>query len=94
VPVTVSVIDPMDQPDLFSRPRAAPDPRPPNPEFVRKHLRRVLNKVREAERMPWNEPDTEHWIEVFPQLARALPAEEATAITGEFAAEIERLRAA
>jgi hypothetical protein len=82
----------MSQLDLFAVERSAPAPRPANPAFVRKHLNRLLNIARAAERMPWNAADADSWAERFPRLAQSLPAEEGEALREAFAAELARLR--
>lgn len=85
----------MSQLSLFrpERPEASPR-RPPDPNYIRKSLNRLLRLVRDAQIMPWSEGEAESWEKLFPELAAWLPAEEATAMTGEFAAQLARLRGA
>jgi len=82
----------MSQLNLFQSPRAEPTPRPVNPDFVRKHLHRLLNLARAAERLPWNPAEAQSWAELFPQLTQSLPPEEGAMLREAFAAELERLR--
>jgi hypothetical protein len=82
----------MSQLNLFKPERAVPEPRPSNPAFVRKHLNRVLNLARAAERMPWNPSEAENWAELFPRLTQSLPPDEGQALREAFAAELARLR--
>lgn len=83
----------MSQLSLFDPPKLAPERRPPNLDFVRKHLRAVLKLVRNAERMPWGAADAAHWEKFFPELTALLPQEEWSQLDAEFAREIERLKA-
>jgi hypothetical protein len=82
----------MSQLPLF---RAEPDnlaQRRSDPPYIRKTLHRLLRLAREAQIMPWSEGETESWEKLFPELAAALPAEEAAELTAEFSIELERLR--
>ena len=79
--------------NLFDTPRQAPEPPPPDPDFARKHLARLLRLVRRAERMPWCVAETRSWEALFPQLAACLPEDERRALCDAFAAELARLRA-
>lgn len=82
----------MSQLSLFETSRAEYAPPPVNPDFVRKHLRRILNLAREAERLPWSPAEAESWAELFPKLTEALPSAEGEAMREAFAAELKRLR--
>jgi len=66
----------------------------PKPEDIRTKLHLILNKVREAEQMPWDERRALMWQTVFPQMANWLPEDERNQLCFEFAQEIERLKAA
>ena len=79
--------------NLFEAPRQTAEPPPPDPDFARKHLARLLRLVRRAERMPWSATETLTWETLFPQLAEALPHEEGTEMCQAFATELARLRA-
>ena len=82
----------MSQLSLFDSPRPAPERRPPNPDFIRKHLNHALRLLRRADRMPWSEPETRNWEERFPELVGFLPEEEGLPMLEEFRSEVERLR--
>jgi hypothetical protein len=84
----------MSQLDLFQAERQAPQPRPSSPAFVRKHLNRLLNVARAAERMPWSAAEAENWAKLFPRLSQSLPSEEGEALRVAFAAELGRLKGA
>ena len=83
---------PSSQLDLFTSPiRGAPPP--PDPDFARKNLHRLLRQVQRAERLPWHPAQARVWEDLFPQLAQALPPEEGQDLCAAFAAELARLRA-
>lgn len=84
----------MSQLSLFDSPKPRAERRPPNLTLIRKHLNRVLRLVRDAETMPWNEPETKSWERQFPELSHLLPPEEGETMRAEFEAEMERLKAA
>jgi hypothetical protein len=73
------------RPELASRPE-------PDLAYTRKSLHRLLRIAREAEILPWSEAETQSWEKLFPQLAAALPAEEAVMLTSEFTHQLARLR--
>ena len=79
------------QGDLFQSAPPATEPRPANPDFVRKHLHHLLRMAKAAERMPWSPAETQNWRTLFPQLAETLPSEEARELSEAFMAELERL---
>ncbi len=66
----------------------------PDPEMVRRELKALLEKARNAPSMPWPEREARMWQTVFPNMANWLPEEEAAQLRFEFAREMERLRAA
>jgi hypothetical protein len=80
------------QPTLFDAPAAAPERLPPDLDFIRKHLHRVLRLVRNAESMPWGDAETEHWKGFFPQLTALLPPEEGHELLTAFETELARIR--
>ena len=81
------------QPGLFDPPPAEPAaPRLPDPDFARKHLNNLIWQVARAERLPWSPSKTAMWEGLFPQLAEALPPDEARELCDTFAAELARLR--
>lgn len=80
------------QPGLFDAPAPPPAAPPaPDPVFARKQLIAVLRTLYAAEIMPWPDFETRKWERLFPQLAEALPADEAASLTGEFHSQIKRL---
>ncbi len=81
----------MSQLNLFKAERHEIAPRPSNPEFVRKHLLRLLNLARAAERLPWSPAEARSWAELFPKLTESLPADEGQALREAFSAELARL---
>ena len=84
----------MSQLSLFNSQKPAPEKRPPNLPFIRKHLNRVLRLMRDAEQMPWSEPETQSWERQFPKLAEAAARRTKENCCGQlFAAELERLKA-
>ena len=86
-------VPPMSQLQLFRPERADPPRRrPPDPNYIRKSLNRLLRLAREAEIMPWSEDEAESWEKLFPELAGWLPADEAEKMTAEFSVELARLR--
>ena len=84
----------MSQLSLFPRPRAEPAQRPPDLAYIRKSLNRLLRLAREAQIMPWSDGETASWEKLFPELAAALPAEEAQTLISDFKSELTRLRSA
>ena len=84
----------MSQLSLFDSQKPAPERRPPNQAFIRKHLVSLLRLARNAEIMPWNKADADYWERFFPRLTELMPPEEGEAFRVAFAAEIERLRKA
>lgn len=84
----------MSQLSLFDSPKAAPERRAPNPDFIRKHLNRVLRMMRDAEHLPWSEAEARSWQQQFPELAQLLPEDEARHYRAQFETEWERLKAA
>lgn len=82
----------MSQLPLFPRPRAEPAQRPPDLAYIRKSLNRLLRIAREAQIMPWSEPESQSSEKLFLELAASLPADEAEALRSEFTRELSRLR--
>lgn len=66
----------------------------PDPAKVREKLHALLEKVRNAETMPWPDKKARVWQIVFPNMANWLPEDEANQLRFEFAQEMERLRLA
>jgi hypothetical protein len=81
----------MSQLNLF-QPEAPPVARrPANPAFMRKHLNRLVNMARRAERLPWSVPEAQSWARRFPELTKSLPEDEARTLIEAFTAELARL---
>jgi hypothetical protein len=84
----------MNQLPLFGAERAETEQRPPDLAYIRRSLNRLLRLAREAQIMPWSQGETESWEKLFPELASALPVEEAEPLTSAFRSELARLRSA
>jgi hypothetical protein len=63
----------------------------PDPAAVRIRLNSLLEKARNAEKMPWPERDARMWQTVFPNMAKWLPHEEADQLRFAFEQEMQRL---
>jgi hypothetical protein len=63
----------------------------PDPEKIRRRLKRVLQKARNASTMPWSEREAQMWLTVFPNMAKWLPDAEAEQLRLEFLQEMKRL---
>lgn len=79
------------QADLLA---AAPVSYAPDPERIRAKLANVLSQLRGAATMPWDSKTERYQQQVFPQMASALPPDEAARLRLEFDDQIRRLRAA
>lgn len=66
----------------------------PDPDRVRRRLRKVLATARAAPETPWPEKKQRVWTIVFPNMANWLPDDEADQLRFEFAQEIQRLQSA
>ena len=86
------LFEPDDQPSLFAG-AAAPVAFRPDPDKVRLKLHRILAEARGASAMPWTTERLGYHQLVFPQMARALPPDEAAQLCFAFEAEIRRLAA-
>lgn len=84
----------MSQLNLFQTPRPSDERRPPDLDFIRKHLGKALRTAQFAERMPWPPTIARNWEERFPKLASDLPPNEAEELVAAFEAEIARLKSA
>ena len=84
----------MSQLSLFDAATKPEEPRPPNLDFIRKNLKRLLRTARDAEVMPWSEDEAQSWERRFPEIAALLGPEEGPALAAAFRAELERLRQA
>ncbi len=82
----------MSQLPLFQPEKKDTLKRPPNRDFIRKNLLRLLRTAQRAERLPWSTGETESWERRFPELTALLEPEEGAKILADFQAEIARLR--
>jgi hypothetical protein len=62
----------MSQLSLFDSDEKPAEPRPPNLDFIRKNLLRLLRTARRAEFMPWSRHEAESWERRFPEVAALL----------------------
>lgn len=76
------------QDDLFP---SAPVVYRADPERVRRRLQRILSEARAANRMPWDRERERLYRKLVPQMALALPEDEAAQLVMEFEAELDRL---
>jgi hypothetical protein len=91
------------QPDLFDTYRqnemfehsTRPSHRPtvPSAEFVRAKMLDLIDQLKQAESLPWNERNTTINEIIFPQMSKWLPEDEAAEFVGQFSRELARLRA-
>lgn len=63
-----------------------------NPDDVRAKMLFMLEQVRSARKMPWDERTARINEVIFPQMANWLPMEEADQLRLEFRQEFERLK--
>jgi hypothetical protein len=84
----------MSQLSLFESKKKDVETRPPNLDFIRKNLKRLLRTARNAEIMPWSEGEAESWERRFPELTALLGPEEGAEMLAAFRAEMERLKKA
>ena len=93
---------PRQQLDLFGEEPEAdlfgPDYEPPvwrpDPDRIRAKLHKILTQAKAAEKLPWDADRAGLYRTIFPQMARALPEEEAAQLCFEFETEMARLEAA
>lgn len=65
----------------------------PDPDRVRGKLNAVLAEMRAADVMPWDRKKRAYHLQLFPQMTRALPEDEAERLRMAFEAEFARLTA-
>jgi hypothetical protein len=90
------------QPDLFDTCRQAemfeqssrPVHRPtvPSVEFVRAKMLDLIDQLKQAVTLPWNERNTTINEIIFPQMSKWLPEDEAAQLVAEFSRELARLK--
>lgn len=66
----------------------------PNPDEIRADLQKILGEMRAASVMPWDAQRVTLYRTIFPQMAGALPEDEAAQFRFAFMSELERLKAA
>lgn len=85
-------------PDLFDSYRESDlfDRRPilevPTPDYVRAHMQKILDEVRGASRLPWDQSTVRAYENIFPQMSKWLPPEEAEILIVDFNSELARLK--
>jgi hypothetical protein len=84
----------MSQLPLFAPVQKEVEVRPPDRDFIRKNLLRLLRTAQRAEVMPWSEGEAKSWEDRFPELTALLGPEEGDAMLAAFRTELERLRKA
>lgn len=84
----------MSQLPLFAPKTNEVERRPPDLDYIRKNLTRLLRTAQRAEIMPWSEGEAKSWEERFPELTALLEPEEGETMLAAFRAELERLRKA
>lgn len=82
---------PAPQPSLFDTAAPRQITPPADPVFARRQLIAVLRTLHAAEVMPWPDFETRKWERLFPQLAEALPKDEAERLAEEFHRHLDRL---
>lgn len=65
----------------------------PDPENVRRRLKKLVETVRAADAMPWSERDARMWRTVVPNMTKWLPQDEGAEIREIFEREMRRLEA-
>lgn len=65
-----------------------------DPDEVRQELRKILEEMRAAESLPWDERRTALYRTIFPQMTGCLPEDEGAQLRFEFMEELKRLEAA
>jgi hypothetical protein len=91
------------QPDLFDTyrqdemfeqsSRPAHRPTVPSAEFVRAKMLDLIDQLKQAETLPWNERNTTINEIIFPQMSKWLPQDEAADLVAEFSWQLARLKA-
>lgn len=82
------------QQTLFDAKTPQPERLPPDLDFIRKHLHRLLRVARNADVLPWGPAETESWEKFVPELTDLLPPEEGRELLAAFESELARLRGA
>jgi hypothetical protein len=66
----------------------------PDPDEVRAELNKILNEMRAAQSMPWDNARTAVYRTIFPQMSQCLPEDEGAQLRFQFEEELARLEAA
>lgn len=66
----------------------------PDPDEICAELQKILGEMRGATVMPWDAQRVTLYRTIFPQMAGALPEDEAAQLRFAFMSELERLKAA
>jgi hypothetical protein len=66
----------------------------PDPDEVRTELNKILNEMRAAKSMPWDNARTAVYRTIFPQMSQCLPEDEGAQLRFQFEEELARLEAA
>jgi hypothetical protein len=82
----------MIQMELFEQPKVVVSSEP-SVETIRARCNAVLNRLREADRMPLTPRELAFWKVVMPQTTNWLPPEERKAVCEEFTSQVLRLEA-
>ena len=66
----------------------------PDPDEVRAELNKILNEMRAAKSMPWDNARAAVYRTIFPQMSQCLPEDEGAQLRFQFEEELARLEAA
>ena len=66
----------------------------PDPDEVRAELNKILNEMRAAKSMPWDNARAAVYRTIFPQMSQCLPDDEGAQLRFQFEEELARLEAA
>jgi hypothetical protein len=66
----------------------------PDPDEVRTELNKILNEMRAAKSMPWDNARAAVYRTIFPQMSQCLPEDEGAQLRFQFEEELARLEAA
>lgn len=85
------LFDTFRQDDLFDQRRL---PETPSPDYVRERMHKILDEARAASTLPWDTNTARVYENIFPQMSKWLPSDEAEELKAEFDEEMRRLKAA
>jgi hypothetical protein len=79
---------------MFEQPsRTAHRPTVPSVELVRAKMIDLIDQLKQADSLPWNERNATINEIIFPQMSKWLPEDEAADLVTEFSKELARLKA-